>query len=147
MAAIADKIDRYFIELEWPFERVDDTLWHTAFPGDIQVHDVFVSADEDDWLSFRSPVAKAPQADCRHKLHEHLLRINALIPLTKFCVMETGDIFAMIDFPTHDLSFSEFRTAVMTLVNHVDAYDNEIVKLCEDPGHVSTLEKQGIAVK
>ena len=40
MSAIGEKIDRYFIELEWPFERVDATLWHTAFPGDIQVHDV-----------------------------------------------------------------------------------------------------------
>lgn len=147
MAAIADKIDRYFIELEWPFERVDATLWHTAFPGDLQVHEIFVSADEEDWLSFRSPVAKAPKPDCRHRLHEHLLRVNALIPLTKFCVMEAGDVFAMIDLPCHDLSFSEFRTAVMTLVNHVDAYDNEIVKLCEDPGHVSSLEKQGLAAK
>lgn len=145
MSATADKIDRYFIELEWPFERVDDTLWHTAFPGDMQVHEIFVSADEPDWLSFRSPVAKAPKGECAGKLHEHLLRLNALIPLTKFCIMENGDVFALIDLPCHELDFSEFRTAVMTLVNHVDAYDNEILKVCEDPGHVSTFERAGAA--
>lgn len=146
MNPIADKIDRYFIELEWPFERVDDTLWHTAFPGDIQVHDIFVSSDETEWISFRSPVAPPPMPECRANLHEHLLRINSLIPLTKFCLMTSGDIFAMIDLPTADLDFSEFRTAVQALVNHVDAYDNEIVELCQNPNHVSSLNRESASV-
>ncbi len=145
MSAIGEKIDRYFIELEWPFERVDATLWHTAFPGDIQVHDVFVSADESDWLSFRSPVCKAPKPENRAKVFEHLLRLNSLIPMTKFCIMENGDIYALMDFPIADLDFSEFRTAVLTLVNHTDAYDNEIVKLCEEASATSTLTPQAAA--
>lgn len=147
MASIADQIDRYFIELEWPFERFDETLWHTAFPGDMQVHDVFVSADETEWLSLRSPVCKAPPAERRGELFEHLLRLNSLIPMTKFCLVESGDVYAMVDVPTHDLSFSEFRTAVMSLVNHVDAYDNEIFKICEDAAHGSSLVGQGAAAK
>jgi hypothetical protein len=139
MADLANRIDSYFIEMEWPFERIDEHLWRTAFPGDIQVHEVFVSTDEPSWLSFRSPVTKAPQGKCAPKLFEHLLRLNALIPLTKFCVMENHDVFAMLDLPTEDLDFSEFRTALLTLVNHVDAYDNEIVKICADEAHVSSL--------
>jgi hypothetical protein len=139
MADLAQRIDSYFIEMEWPFERVDEHLWRTAFPGDMQVHQVFVSTDEPNWLSFRSPVTEAPKAGCAPKLYEHLLRLNALIPLTKFCVMENHDVFAMIDLPTEDLDFSEFRTALLTLVNHVDAYDNEILTICENADHVSTL--------
>ena len=139
MADIAQQIDSYFIEMEWPFERIDEHLWRTQFPGDIQVHDVFVSTDEESWLSFRSPVHGAPAPECAPALFEHLLRLNALIPLTKFCVMENHDIFAMIDLPTGDLDFSEFRTALLTIVNHVDAYDNEIVQLCTDQAHKSTL--------
>lgn len=139
MADLANRIDSFFIEMEWPFERVDENLWRTAFPGDIQVHQVFVSTDEASWISFRSPVTKAPQNACAPKLFEHLLRLNALIPLTKFCVMENHDVFAMIDLPTADLDFSEFRTALLTLVNHVDAYDNEIVQICQNESHTSSL--------
>lgn len=139
MSNLADRIDSFFIEMEWPFERVDATLWRTAFQGDIQVHQVFVSTNEDAWLSFRSPVSPAPKAECANNLFRHLLRLNGLIPLTKFCVMENNDVFAMVDLPTVDLNFSEFRTALTTLVNHVDAYDNEIHKICATQDHVSSL--------
>lgn len=139
MADIAQRIESYFIEMEWPFERIDEHLWRTQYPGDIQVHNVYLSTDEENWLSFRSPVADAPAPGCAPALYEHLLRLNALIPLTKFCVMEDHSVFAMIDLPTGDLDFSEFRTALTTIVNHVDAYDNEIVKLCTDQAHQSTL--------
>ncbi len=137
--SIAEKIDNYFISMEWPFDRVDENLWHTSFPGDMQVHEVFISTDEESWLCFRSPVAKAPTEARRAALYEHLLRLNSLVPLTKFGVTEFGDIYAMIDLPTADLDFSEFRTALLTLVNHVDAYDNEIFKLLEDDAHKSSL--------
>jgi len=53
--------------------------------------------------------------------------------------MENHDIFAMIDLPTADLDFSEFRTALQNMVNHVDAYDNEILKVCQDEAHQSSL--------
>lgn len=139
MADIAQRIDSYFIEMEWPFERVDEHLWRTEFPGDIQVHQVYLSTDEENWLSFRSPVTKAPDPGCAAALFEHLLRLNALIPMTKFCVMENHDVFAMVDLPTGDLDFSEFRTALTTLVNHIDAYDNEIVEICTTAGHKSSL--------
>ena len=83
--------------MEWPFERIDDSLWRTAYPGDIQIHEVFVSLDEDKWISLRSMVNKAPKQECRFKVYEHLLRLNSLIPMTKFCIMENGDIFALQD--------------------------------------------------
>ncbi|MEB3197287.1 MAG: YbjN domain-containing protein [Candidatus Sericytochromatia bacterium] len=130
MATVAERIDRYFIELDWTFERIDDTLWRTSFPGDLQVHDVFVSADEPGWVSFRSPVCTQVPEQAKPALYERLLRLNALIPMTKFCVMEGGAVFAMIDLPTAELDYSEFRTAVQTLVNHADAHDNEIYQLC-----------------
>lgn len=136
---IAEQIDNYFIAMEWPFDRVDENLWHTSFPGDMQVHEVFISNDEENWLSFRSPVAKAPTDAHKPAVYEHLLRLNSLVPLTKFGVTEYGDIYALIDLPTADLDYSEFRTALMTLVNHVDAYDNEIFKLLEDATHQSSL--------
>ncbi|MNS58265.1 hypothetical protein D3C72_911800 [compost metagenome] len=139
MADLAQRIDSYFIEMEWPFDRVDEHLWRTAYPGDLQIHEVFISTDEPEWISFRSPVTKAPKPACAPALYEHLLRLNALIPMTKFCVMENHDIFAMIDLPTADLDFSEFRTALQNMVNHVDAYDNEILKVCEDEAHQSSL--------
>ena len=139
MADIAQRIDSFFIEMEWPFERIDEHLWLTAFSGDLQVHNVFISTDEPEWLSFRSPVCKAPKPECAGALFEHLLRLNALIPMTKFCVMENDDVFAMIDLPTADLDYSEFRTALTNIVNHVDAYDNEIVKICENAEHRSSL--------
>lgn len=129
MPDLKNRIDEYFISLEWPFEALDQGLWRTAFPGDIQVHDVFVSTDEPGWVSFRTPVAPPAPAAARPALFEHLLRLNALIPLTKFCVMDDGRVFAMIDLPAEDLDYSEFRTAVQTLVNHADAFDNEIYKL------------------
>lgn len=127
--ALAQNLDQYFIDLDWPFERLDDTLWRTAFPGDLQVHEVFVSTDEPGWISFRSPICREIPAEVRPRLYERLLRLNALIPLTKFCVMEGGEVFAMVDLPTHDLSFAEFKTALQTLVNHADAHDNEILGL------------------
>lgn len=146
MATIAERIDGYFIEMEWPFDQVDEHLWHTAFPGDLQVHEIFVSNDEDNWISFRSMVCRAPQASCVSTMHEHLLRLNSLIPMTKFCIMENGDVFALVDLPVSDMNFSEFRTALTTIVNHVDAYDNEILKICESPEHHSSLGKAGVAV-
>lgn len=128
--ALAQNLDQYFIDLDWPFERLDDTLWRTAFPGDMQVHEVFVSTDEPGWVSFRSPVCREVPVAVRARLYERLLRLNALIPMTKFCVMEGGEVFAMVDLPTHDLSYNEFKTAIQTLVNHADAHDNEILSLC-----------------
>ncbi len=138
---IAEKIENYFIQMEWPFDRVDESLWHTSFPGDIQVHEVFLSTDEDNWLCFRSPVAHAPAPDRQAALHQHLLRLNSLVPLTKFGVTDMGDVYALIDLPTADLDFSEFRTALQTLVNHVDSYDNEIFKILQDPAHTSSLAR------
>jgi hypothetical protein len=138
MATIADRIDSYFIQMEWPFERIDNSLWRTAFPGDIQVHEVFVSTD-DTWVSLRSMVGKAPAPACRAKVYEHLLRLNSLIPMTKFSIMDNGDIFGLIDLPCFDLNYSEFRAAVTNLINHVDAYDNEILALCQDESKTSSL--------
>jgi hypothetical protein len=122
-------IDQYFITMEWPFEAIDEGLWRCFFQGDIQLHDVFVSADEPGWVSFRSPVCPPVPEASRFAVYEHLLRLNALVPLTKFCVLDDGQVFAMIDLPVADLDFSEFRTAVETLVNHADAFDNEIFRL------------------
>jgi hypothetical protein len=122
-------IDQYFIAMEWPFQALDPGLWRCEFPGDIQTHDVFVSADEPGWVSFRSPVCPPVPESKRFAVYEHLLRLNALVPLTKFCVLDDGRVFAMIDLPVADLDFSEFRTAVETLVNHADAFDNEIYHL------------------
>lgn len=139
MADIRNTIDSYFIEMEWPFDRIDEDLWQTAFEGDIQTHVVFVSTDEEDWVSFRTKVADGPAPECAVNLYEHLLRLNSLVPLTKFCIMENHDVFAMIDLPTADLDFGEFRTAVLTLVNHVDAYDNEIHQICKVKEHQSSL--------
>lgn len=140
MADVAQLIDTYFIDMEWPFDRLDEHLWRTSFPGDIQVHEVFVSTDDPLWVSFRTRVTPAPpRPECTAALHEHLLRLNSLIPLTKFCITENHDVFAIVDLPTGDLDVSEFRTAVLTLVNHVDAYDNEIVRICSEPEHTSSL--------
>lgn len=138
MQTIIDRIESYFIQMEWPFERIDDRLWLTQYQGDIQVHRVFVSLDEP-WLSFRSLVAPVPPAANKAKVYEHLLRLNSLIPLTKFSIMENGDIFGLTDVPTHDLDFSEFHTAITTMINHLDTYDNEIIALCEDESRASSL--------
>ncbi|MDB5097749.1 MAG: hypothetical protein JWM80_2170 [Cyanobacteria bacterium RYN_339] len=138
MPTIADRIDSYFIQMEWPFERIDNTLWRTAFPGDLQIHEVFVSSD-DVWISLRSMVGRAPAAGCRAKVNELLLRLNSLIPMTKFSIMENGDIFALIDLPAFDLNYSDFRSAITNLINHVDAHDNEILALCTDEAKTSSL--------
>ncbi|MEB3284941.1 MAG: YbjN domain-containing protein [Candidatus Sericytochromatia bacterium] len=127
---LAQKLDQYFIDLDWPFERCDETLWRTAFPGDLQVHEVFVSIDEPGWLSFRTMVCREIPTAVKPQVYERLLRLNALIPLTKFCVMDGGEIFAMVDLPTDDLDYTEFRAAILTLVNHADAHDNEILAMC-----------------
>ena len=141
MADVASLIDTYFIDMEWPFERVDAHLWRTSFPGDIQTHEVFVTTDDPQWVSFRTRVVpNPPRQECTASLYEHLLRLNSLIPLTKFCVTDNHDVFAIVDLPTADLDLSEFKTAIMTLVNHVDAYDNEIVKICSEPSHASSLK-------
>jgi hypothetical protein len=145
MPNIAERIDSYFIQMEWPFERVDTSLWHTAYQGDLQLHEVFVSLDEDKWVSLRSMVSKAPSKDCKNTVYEHLLRLNSLIPLTKFCIMENGDIFAMVDLPTADLHFTDFRMALQTIINHVDAYDNEILSLCKNSQESSSLATTGMA--
>lgn len=145
MSTTAERIDSYFIEMEWPFERVDATLWRTAYQGDLQLHQVFVSVDSAQWVSLRSMVGHAPKPECAHKVYEHLLRLNSLIPLTKFSIMENGDIFALVDLPTHDLHFTDFRVALQTLINHVDAYDNEILSLCEKPEETSSLQRSGMA--
>lgn len=145
MPSLAEKIDSYFIQMEWPFERVDEHLWRTAHQGDIQVSQIFVSTNEEHWISFRTRVSGAPAPACAAATHEHLMRLNSLIPLTKFCTMENGDVFAMIDLPTPDLDYSEFRTALLNLVNHVDAYDAEIVAICQDPDRSSTLKKGAAA--
>jgi hypothetical protein len=139
MASIADRIDNFFIQMEWPFERIDNHLWVTRFPGDIQVHEIFISHDEENWITFRSVVCQAPRAGCERALQEHLLRLNGLIPLTKFCQMEDGSVFAMVDLPTADLDYSEFHVALTTLANHVDAYDNEIMVLRADQDAHSSL--------
>lgn len=141
MANIADKVDGYFIELEWPFERLDEGLWRTAYPGDLQVHHIFVSTDDPQWLSLRSKVADAPPAAAQPLLYAHLLRLNALVPMTKFGISPTGEVFAYADFPTADLDFSEFRTAVRNLVNHVDACDNEILRIVQEPQMGSSIVK------
>ena len=145
MPTIADRIDSYLIQMEWPFERVDATLWHTAYQGDIQLHEVFISLDDERWVSLRSRVTKAPKDACRAVVFEHLLRLNSLIPLTKFCIMQNGDVFALVDLPSAGLDASAFRTALMTLINHVDAYDNEIISLCENPEEASSLARTGMA--
>jgi hypothetical protein len=144
MSQVAQKIDNFFTQVEWPFERLDEHLWRTAFPGDKQVHELFVSFDGEDWLSFRTFVAPAPRPECALTLYTHLLRLNSLIPLTKFCVMENGDVFGLIDLPTADLDYSEFRTALLSLVHHTDAYDNEILAICERPEHTSSLAAKGV---
>lgn len=141
MSSIAEKVDGYFIELEWPFERIDEGLWRTAYPGDMQVHEIFVSTDDPQWLSLRSKVAEAPPAAAQSLLYAHLLRLNALIPMTKFGVSPAGEVFAYADFPTADLDFSEFRTAVRNLVNHVDACDNEILRIIQAPQEGSSIVK------
>lgn len=144
MASIAEKVDGYFIELEWPFERLDDGLWRTAYPGDMQIHQVFVSTDDPQWLSLRTMVAEAPPSAAQNLLYAHLLRLNALIPMTKFGISPTGEVYAYADLPTADLDFSEFRTAVRSLVNHVDACDNEILRIIAEPTQGSSIVKAGI---
>ncbi|HEY9723197.1 MAG TPA: YbjN domain-containing protein [Oscillatoriaceae cyanobacterium] len=140
MSANADRIERFLINLEWPHERLDETLWRTLYQGDLQLHEIFISADEDGCVSFRSRVCGAPKAESTLTVYRHLLRLNSLIPLTKFCIAASGDVFALLDLPTQDIVQDEFRAALTAIVNHVDHYDNEIIALCEDPARRSSFE-------
>lgn len=141
MSASAERIENYLIQLEWPHERLDETLWRTEFQGDLQLHEIFISADEDGCISFRSHVCPAPKPESALTVYRHLLRLNSLIPMTKFCIAASGDVFALLDLPTNDLQQSEFRAALTAIVNHVDHYDNEIIALCEDSSRRSSFEE------
>jgi hypothetical protein len=71
-------------------------------------------------------------AECRLALYRYVLRLNEELSIAKFGLSHDGRLVLMIDWPTHNLSFSAFETAVQVLLTYYETYYPDIQLAAQD---------------
>jgi hypothetical protein len=127
-----EKIDGFFEQYEWSYDRSGEDVWLTGFRGDVSSFRIFVKVTEH-WAYFTiAPFVVAPKDEsCSSRLNRHLLRLNRDINMAKFCLDSDGDIVLTVEMPTENLDYSEFSDALGALSHYADDTYVEILNLAQ----------------
>ena len=121
MAVTPEKLEGYFEQYGWTFERVDESDFRTGFRGDVSSFRILVRI-AGEWVYFSiAPFVVAPQdPECERKLYKRLLRLNQEINMAKFTVDGDGDVILTVELPSENLDYSEFSDALGALAYYAD---------------------------
>lgn len=136
-----EKIDGFFEQYGWTFEKSGDDTWLTGFRGDVSSFRIFVKVTEH-WAFFTiAPLVIAPKdPECANRLNWHLLRMNREMNMSKFCLDGDGDVILTVELPVEGLDYSEFSDALGALCHYADDTFLEILNLANKPGAPSRYD-------
>lgn len=135
MDATIEQINKYFEQYGWRATYDAETrAWHSGFRGESSSFNIIMHLTEN-WLYFAvGPFGSAPKdPECEKRLHQHLLRLNNLINMSKFCLDEDGDVVLMVEVPRASLSYGLFEDALNALSYYADAHYKDLTQLSTDP--------------
>lgn len=143
MSVTAETIEQYFEQYGWSYQRLDDTTFRTGFRGDVSSFIIYVRLSKN-WVYFTIvPFVVAPKDEtCKHKLYEHLLRLNHEINMAKFGVDKDGDIVLSVELPREKLDYNEFSDALGALCYYSDETYLEALNLAQDPDAISHFQEE-----
>ena len=78
------------------------------------------------------PLLKVKCHQCRPKLTQHLLLLNAQVPLIKYAIDEKWDISLTVEYPIDAFSYALFKMALDAIKDALKQHYAEIVKIAKD---------------
>lgn len=119
-----EKIESYILQMEIPYEEIDDSLWILHESEESMEQKLVVSYSEN-LVHFRLKVMDLPKKEKTHcKLFKNLLTINAT-GLTHGAFAIEQDVIVLIDtLQSENLDYNEFQSSVEALFfGVVETYD------------------------
>ena len=141
MPIAPEKIDEFFKQYGWRFQRLDDNNWQTGCRGDVATYTIRIRAVEK-WIYFTIvPFAMAPKKECWPRLHYYLLRVNQEMNVAKFYVDNDNDVVLAVELPVDDLDYSEFERSLNALSWYADEHFLSVINLAQSPHAPSKYEQ------
>ncbi len=142
MPIAPEKIDEFFKQYGWRFQRLDDNNWQTGCRGDVATYTIRIRAVEK-WIYFTIvPFAMAPKKECWPRLHYYLLRANQEMNVAKFYVDSDNDVVLAVELPVDDLDYSEFERSLNALSWYADEHYLNVLNLAQNPHAPSKYETE-----
>lgn len=123
-------VEKYLKRLKRRFKRVDETTWLLTYRGDASSFRLFVRLIRN-WILFTIyPFVTSPDSpQARLRLYRQLLKLNHQMNLAKFSMDEDEEVVLVVEFPTENLDFSEFKDALDILSYYSDRFYLDVLNL------------------
>lgn len=116
-----EKVEGFILEIETPYEEIDDGLWILYESEENTTAKLVVSYSEE-IIHFRMKVMDLPKDDCA--LFKTLLSLNATGITHGAFAIEEGSVILIDSLQTENLDFNEFQASVESLfLCLVETYD------------------------
>ena len=128
-----ERADELLRQSGFPVHDVAPGVWKTGLRGATATFQLWVS-DEGDFVRFAiAPLIRCPRRpEHAPRLHEHLLRLNPNVRMTRFALSPEGDVELIADFPAAHLDATEFRDCLDALRYYADRAYPVLAALCRD---------------
>lgn len=121
------KIERYMKDMGLKsYERLEDGFI-VSYPGERHVVKIHIIVDEP-FIGFRSFFMSRPEND-PDRLYRKLLELNGHSFMIKWYIDDDGDVYIATERLLRDMQFSEFETAMISIVKGFDKHHEECLAL------------------
>ena len=126
-------VEKYLKQLKRRFKRIDETTWLLTYRGEVNSFRLFVRLIRS-WILFTIyPFVMSPESpEARLRLYAHLLGLNHHMNLAKFSLDEDSEVVLMVEFPTENLDYSEFKDALDILSYYSDKFYLDVLNLAQN---------------
>lgn len=114
------RIETYFEEFGWAFEKVEAGVFRTGFRGEHGNYTMVVQINPHWMLVGINPFQPQPSVGWGRTAVRLLASANHTMNLTKAGIDEDGDVFLNVELPTDGLSFAQFSDAIGALSHFAD---------------------------
>lgn len=119
-----EKIESYILQMEMPYEELDDGLW-IMYEADVHSAEKLVISCTDSIVHFRLKVMEIPESKERHcELFKKLLELNAVSLSHGAFAIEKNAIVLIDSLQLENLDYNEFQASVEAIFfGIIDTYD------------------------
>ena len=126
-------VEKYLKQLKRRFKPIDENTWLITHRGEVNSFRLFVRLIPN-WILFTIyPFVMSPKSrDARLKLYAYLLGLNHQMNLAKFSLDEDEEVVLVVEFPTENLDYSEFKDALDILSYYSDKFYLDVLNLAQE---------------
>lgn len=130
MKEITDKLlSEYFQRYGLEFDKLGDLGWTTLVDIGNDTKNIGITVWEETVIFSIYPLEKVNCRECRPKLTQHLLLLNAETHFVKYGIDESWNIILSVEYPVKEFSYGLFSVAMDSLIEAVKKHYEGIKKL------------------